>query len=174
MVCLLKFLKEDTDVFYRQSAGTTYSLKSNDIQDVQLSFNYVSRSNQQETMTLTLSLQQGINTASRNETLSKIKQLAPQAYYTQNRMINGEDYNIYPLTKFTSIIKAKAVNRASSGISRFLDVKDNTGKFSSTNIFSDDGVFYKEYTDKKDTFSFTNDNEIISIIKNTLGTKRSK
>ncbi|MBR18654.1 MAG: hypothetical protein CMA64_00655 [Euryarchaeota archaeon] len=154
--------------YYRQSAGSTYALKSNDIQDIQLSFNYVSRSNQQETMTLALSLQQGVNTASRNESLARIKQLAPQAYYTQNRMINGEDYNIYPLTRFTSIIKSKAVNRASSGISRFLDVKDNTGKFSSTNIFSDDGVFYKEYTNKKDTFSFTNDNEIINTIKTVL------
>jgi len=154
--------------YYRQSNGATYSIKSNDIQNVELSFNYVSRTNQNETLSLTLSLQQNINTANRNETLTSIKQLAPQAYYTQNRMINGEDYNIFPLTQFTNIIKSKAVNRAASGISRFLDVKDTTGKFSSTNIFSDDGIFYKEYTTKKDTFSFTNDNEIISVIKNTV------
>jgi hypothetical protein len=154
--------------YHRSSNGSSYSIKSSDIQDISLSFNYVSRTNQQETMTLTFSLQQGVNTASSTESMGKIKQLAPQAYYTQNRMINGEDYNIYPLTKFTNIIKSKAVNRASSGISRFLDVKDTTGKFSSTNIFSDDGVFYKEYTNKKDTFSFSNDNEIISVIKNTI------
>ena len=154
--------------YHRQSAGTTYSIKSTDVQNIGLSFNYISRTNQQETLSISLSLQQNINTASRNEKLSKIKQLAPQSYYTQNRMINGEDYNIFPLTKFTSIIKSKAVNRAASGISRFLDVKDTTGKFSSTNIFGDDGVLYEEYTTKKDTFSFTNDNEIISVIKNIL------
>ena len=154
--------------YYRQSAGSTYSIKSTDVQNVELNFNYVSRTNQQETLSLSLSLQQNINTASRNETLTSIKHLAPQAYYTQNRMVNGEDYNIFPLTQFTSIIKSKAVNRAASGISRFLDVKDTTGKFSSTNIFSDDGVFYKEYATKKDTFRFTNDNEIVTVIKNTL------
>ena len=154
--------------YHRQSAGTTYAIKSNDIQNIELSFNYTSRSSQQETLAISLSLQQNINTASRNETLSSIKQLAPQAYYTQNRMINGEDYNIFPLTQFTSIIKSKAVNRAASGISRFLDVKDTTGKFSSTNIFSDDGLFYKEYSTKKNTFTFTNDNEIVNVIKNTL------
>jgi len=154
--------------YYRQSAGTSYAIKSTDILNVGVSFNYISRTNQQETLTLSLDLQQNINTASRKESLSSIKQLAPQAYYTQNRMINGEDYNIFPLTQFTSIIKSKAVNRAASGISRFLDVKDTTGKFSSTNIFSDDGIFYKEYTTKKNLFSFTNDNEIINVIKNTL------
>ena len=155
-------------LYYRQSAGTTYSIKSNDLQNIELSFNYVSRTNQQETLTVGLSLQQGINTASSRESLARIKQLAPQNYYTQGRMVNGEDYNIYPLTKFTSIIKSKAINRTSSGISRFLDVKDSTGKYSSTNIFSDDGVLYREDTLKNDTFSFTNDNDIISVIKNIV------
>ncbi len=154
--------------YFRQSAGTTYSIKSTDINNVELNFSYISRTNQEEKLSIGLTLQQNVNTANRNETLTNVKKLAPQAYYTQNRMINGEDYNIYPLTQFTSIIKSKAVNRAASGISRFLDVKDTTGKFSSTNIFSDDGVFYKEYTTKKDTFSFINDNEIINVIKNTL------
>ena len=83
-------------------------------------------------------------------------------------MVNGEDYNIYPLTKFTSIIKSKAINRTSSGISRFLDVKDTTGKYSSTNIFSDDGVLYRQESSKKDTFTFNNDNDIISVIKNIV------
>ena len=155
-------------LYYRQSAGSTYSIKSGDLQNIELSFNYVSRTNQQETLTVGLSLQQGINTASSRETLARVKQLAPQNYYTQNRMVNGEDYNIYPLTKFTSIIKSKAINRTSSGISRFLDVKDSTGKYSSTNIFSDDGVIYRKESSKTDTFSFNNDNDIISVIKNIV------
>ena len=155
-------------LYYRQSAGASYSIKSGDLQNVELSFNYISRSNQQETLTVGLSLQQGINTASSRESLARIKQLAPQNYYTQNRMVNGEDYNIYPLTKFTSIIKSKAINRTSSGISRFLDVKDSTGKYSSTNIFADDGVIYRESVLKNDTFTFTNDNDIISVIKNVV------
>jgi hypothetical protein len=74
--------------------------------------------------------------ATTRESLDDIKQKAPQQYYTQNRMITGEDYNILPYTLFNDILKIKAVNRTSSGISRYLDVIDVSGKYSSTNIFA--------------------------------------
>src|SRR6056300_1586081 len=82
-----------------------------------------------------------------------ISKNAPQAYYTQNRMVTGEDYNTFPLTSNPQIVKAKAVNRASSGISRQYEIKDPTGKYSSTNIIADDGILYKN--DYEIDFSFT-------------------
>mgnify|MGYP003340384230 CR=1 FL=1 len=42
-------------------------------------------------------------------------------------MVTGEDYNTFPYANFNTISKVKAVNRISSGTSRFLDVIDNTG-----------------------------------------------
>jgi len=57
-------------------------------------------------------------------------------------MVTGEDYNVLPYTTFSNILKIKAVNRSSSGISRYLDVVDSTGKYSSTNIFAQDGIIY--------------------------------
>ena len=105
---------------------------------------YTSRSGRTETITLTAALQYTVANASPRETLDDIRERAPQQYYTQNRMVNGEDYNIFPYTSFNNIIKSKAINRSSSGISRFLDVVDTTGKYSSTNIFADDGLLYQE------------------------------
>jgi hypothetical protein len=69
-------------------------------------------------------------------------------------MITGEDYNILPFSLFNSVVKVKAVNRTSSGVSRFLDVLDVTGKYSSTNIFCDDGYLYRD-TNSNDAFNFT-------------------
>ena len=45
-------------------------------------------------------------------------------------MITGEDYNINPLSATTNVSKIKAVNRTSSGISRYFDLTDPSGKYS--------------------------------------------
>jgi hypothetical protein len=49
-------------------------------------------------------------------------------------MVNGEDYSQFPFTQYNSILKSTAVNRASIGTSRYLDLVDGTGKYSSTDI----------------------------------------
>ena len=72
-------------LYYRQSAGVTYpNIKSGDLQNIELSFNYVSRTTQQETLTVGLSLQQGINTASPKRNLNKSKTTStPELLYTK-------------------------------------------------------------------------------------------
>ena len=129
---------------------------------------YVSKTGRIETLTLTGALQYTVANASPQETLNDIKERAPQQYYTQNRMVNGEDYNIFPYTSFNNVIKNKAVNRSSSGISRFLDVVDTTGKFSSTNIFADDGLLYEENLLESFNFEATQNNDILELIQNQL------
>jgi len=69
-------------------------------------------------------------------------------------MVNGEDYNNFPYTQFTSILKSKALGRSSIGINRQLDLLDPTGKYSSTNAFASDGMFYRDYTLPNFTFTF--------------------
>ena len=62
----------------------------------------------------------------------------------------------------------KALNRSSSGISRYFDLVDPTGKYSSTNIFATDGVVYTEdYTDQI-RFSYANKTDIEGIIYNNI------
>jgi hypothetical protein len=89
-------------------------------------------------------------------------------------MITGEDYNTLPYTSFNNILKVKAVNRASSGISRYLDVIDSSGKYSSTNIFGDDGMLYKNYDNTTTSFTYTTVNEVNKVIFNVAKPMVSK
>ena len=130
--------------FYRVSNGLNYRITPTEMQNILIPINYVSRTGRSETLSIRASLYYTVNNASARETLDQIKTKAPQQYYTQNRMITGEDYNILPFTKFNSILKIKSTNRSSSGISRYLDTIDITGKYSSTNIFAQDGILYQD------------------------------
>jgi len=140
--------------YYRQSNGLNYKITPNELNRVTIPIAYVSRTGRVETMTVTASLHYTVSNSSSAESLSNIRTNAPQQYYTQNRMITGEDYNILPFSLFDTVVKVKAVNRTSSGVSRFLDVLDVTGKYSSTNIFCNDGYLYRD-ANSIDSFNFT-------------------
>ena len=154
--------------FYRTSNGRSYRIKPNDINGMKLNISYVSKTGSIEELSVGLSLQYTVDNASSRDTIADIKSKAPQQYYTQNRMINGEDYNIFPLTNFNNVIKSKAINRTSSGISRYLDVKDVTGKYSSTNIYANDGALYRNEFLNNVTFTWVTDNDIFNVLKNTV------
>ena len=66
------------------------------------------------------------------------------------------------------IIKTKSSNRISSGISRFFDLKDASGKYSNTSLFADDGVIYKEEFTEKQSFTFATQTDIEGVIYNTV------
>ena len=139
--------------FFRTSNGLSYTITPDDISNVVIPFQYISASGSIETLTITASLKYTITNATATQSLQSIKTYAPQQYYTQDRMVTGEDYNIFPYTNFNSISKVKAVNRTSSGISRYLDVLDVTGKYSSTNIYCSDGILYKVESLPSSTFT---------------------
>ena len=109
-----------------------------------------------------------MSNAQAREPLAEIKQRAPTRYYTQNRMVNGEDYNNFPFTAYNSIIKSKALNRASIGTSRYLDLVDNTGKYSSTNTFGSDGALYEAYNLPAFQFTWLTTNDITDTIVNQI------
>ena len=154
--------------YYRTSNGLTYSITPDDIASVNIAFSYISKKNTVETLTVTASLKYTINNANAAPSLSSIKSNAPQQYYTQNRMITGEDYNIFPQTSFNNIQKIKAVNRTSSGVSVYLDAIDPTGSYSSTNIFGDDGIITANTSTKSDSFNFLTTSDIYSAIYNKI------
>jgi hypothetical protein len=151
-------------VYYRVSNGLTYKITPDEMKGITLVFPYISRENRVEQITIRASLQYTVSNASARETSDEIRQKAPQQYYTQNRMITGEDYNILPYTNFGNVIKVKSINRTSSGLSRYLDVIDSTGKYSSTNIFCDDGVIYKNDFIRTLKFSFNTLADVLSAI----------
>jgi len=155
-------------LYYRISNNLTYKITPDEMTSVTITIPYRSRAGRAETLTVRASLKYTVTNATARETLEEIRTKAPQQYYTQNRMITGEDYNVLPYTTFNSILKVKAVNRSSSGISRYLDVVDATGKYSSTNIFAQDGIIFKEDQIETETFQFTSSTEARFITINTL------
>ena len=88
----------------------------NAITNVSVNIPYLSKKGRVHTLTITMSLETTVANSSRAETNLSIKQNAPATYYTQNRMITGEDYNVAPLGISQEIVKVKSVNRTSSGI----------------------------------------------------------
>ena len=83
-------------------------------------------------------------------------------------MVNGEDYNLFPYTQYNSIVKSKALNRSSIGTSRYLDLVDNTGKYSSTNTFGSDGGLWENNIVPTILFSWTTRNEIADVVTNQV------
>jgi hypothetical protein len=155
-------------LFYRQSNGLKYSIRPEQMNGIQIQIPYINKSGQQQNLTLTFSLQYTVTNSETAETNESIKLKAPQAYYSQNRMVTGEDYNIVPLTAGTDIVKVKSINRISSGVSRYYELSDVSGKYSSTNVFADDGILYKDETTFKFDFTFNNKNEIYAVFLNQL------
>lgn len=134
-------------VWYRKSNGKTYSIKTTDIQDKTAEYSYRTAGQSQDqssTLTVKFSLQESVNNSLAKETLAQIKNRAPQNYYTQGRVVTGEDYNIAPQMLGNAVVKSKAINRIYSGQSRFIDINDPTGKYQNTDVFSDDGAVYRD------------------------------
>jgi hypothetical protein len=155
-------------LFYRQSNGLKYSVKPEQINGVQISLPYFNKIGQKQQLSLTFSLQYTINNSESAESDANIKLKAPQSFYTQNRMITAEDYNIAPLTAGADIVKIKSVNRISSGISKYYELSDVSGKYSGTNIFGEDGALYQEDKTLTLEFSYANKNEIYAAVINKI------
>jgi len=155
-------------LYYRVSNGQAYKITPDELQGVIFTLPYTSRAGRTENLNIRASLQYTVANASGRETLDEIRSKAPQQYYTQDRMVTGEDYNILPYTLFSNVLKVKAVNRTSSGVSRYLDVIDTTGKYSSTNIFAQDGILYKDNYVKTFTFEYLTSNDIFRVITNQV------
>ena len=155
-------------VYYRTSKNQRVLVTPDDMRGISIRIPYVSKAGKAETITLTLSLKYTVDNATVSESNASIKANAPATYYTQNRLITAEDYQIGPLTTSQEIVKAKAVNRTSSGISRYFDLVDATGKYSTTNLYGKDGSIYKDYLSLKQTFSFDTLTDIEGAIVNTI------
>ena len=129
----------------RTSNGLNYSIKPQNVQNVTVTIPYSNLIGQTYNLTISYSLEESVSNSIPTETLQQIKERAPIIYYTQDRMVNGEDYNVFPLIKNGAAQKLKASNRTYSGHSRFVDINDPTSTFQNTTVFSDDGIFYKEF-----------------------------
>jgi hypothetical protein len=165
-------------IYYRTSKNQRLVIDPSDMRGVSIRVPYLSKTGKQESLTIVFSLKYTVDNSSTSETNASIKANAPATYYTQNRMVTAEDYQIGPLAVSQEIVKAKSVNRVASGISRYFDLKDATGKYSQTNLFGKDGIIYKEFLNTKQTFSFATrtdvEGAIVNVIEPILGDRKVK
>jgi len=156
-------------VYVRTGNGLGYVLNPSEMSSIPLSMSYMSRTGRVETITFTVSLTRPVSNARPRESIDDIRRRAPARFYTQNRMVNGEDYSNLPFTRYGSVIKSKAINRSSIGSSRYYDLVDITGKYSSTNVYGSDGVLYQENSLGAFAFSWLNRADVLRMIYNQLG-----
>jgi len=131
-------------IWYRESNGLRYQIRPEEMRDIRLDIPYRDKVN--DTLffsSLAFSLQEQVSNSSPTESSSQIQERAPQVFSTQDRMVNNEDYNVFPLRN-SEAAKLKATNRIHSGFSRHIDINDPTGFSQNVNLFGEDGILYLE------------------------------
>ena len=137
------------DIWYRVSGNTDAIIPQNAIINNTANIPYVDAAGNPQTLTITYSLINSLTNGLQSEKLEHIRSTAPAIHYTQHRMVNGADYNLYPLQDST-ILKIKTVNRTYVGDSRYLHWHDPTGTYENVKIFGDDLALYWIESDTPD------------------------
>ena len=130
-------------IWYRVSNGLSYQIRPTELNGLKFTFNYADQLNNTYSLAFTASLQYTVANAQTSETNAQIQLNASQVYYSQDRMVNAQDYNLYPLLS-NQALKISGINRTYAGHSRNIDINDPTGSYQNLNIFSDDGILYSE------------------------------
>jgi len=131
-------------VWYRTAENNFIRVKAGEITNVTFDIMYRNADNQSQMLSLTMELQDNMVTGLPSESVDEIKRNAPEAFYSKNRMVTGDDYNGFLPTLNNDVLVLKAENRTFSGHSRYVDLKDPTGKNRPLIEFADDGYLYRE------------------------------
>jgi hypothetical protein len=150
--------------YHRISDNAKYAIQPADMQNIQVAVPYTDVNGAQQTLTISMSLKASVYNAAAAESNDSIREKAAQVYYSQNRMITAEDYQVVPLSASQEIVKVRSVNRSASGISRAKEILDPTGAYSNVNVFAEDGILYREESTQQFTFTFNNRSDIRSTI----------
>jgi len=157
--------------YHRISDNAKYAIQPADMQNIQVSVPYTDANGAQQTLTITMSLKASVYNAAATESNDSIREKAAQVYYSQNRMITAEDYQVVPLSASQEIVKVRSVNRTASGISRAKEILDPTGAYSNVSVFAEDGILYREESTQQFTFTFNNRSDIQSTIDTSVEAK---
>lgn len=131
-------------VVVRVGNGLAYTIKPSQMTSIPFGIPYMSKSVQPQLLILTCDLDGAVSNASTADSIDDIRTKAPAYYYSQDRMITGQDYASYPMTVSPGILKIKSINRIHSGMTRYMQDKDPTGTYNDLDIFGTDGFIYRE------------------------------
>jgi hypothetical protein len=155
-------------VYHRVSDPDRFSVQPDDARNVTISVPYQNAKGQNYTLSLEMSLKSTVNNSLEAESLTSIKENAPQTYYTQNRMVSAQDYNVFPFAQSTNIQKLTAINRTHAGHSRYIDINDPTGTFQNIDLYASDGTIYKEDKQASSTLQINASNTTSEVIANKV------
>lgn len=149
------------DIWVRTSLNEDLVVPAAAVNNQTSSLSYVDRFGRTQTITFTYNLVAALQNGSAAETDEHIRLTAPAVYYTQDRMVNGEDYNNFPM-KDPSILKLRSINRTFVGDSKYVKWSDATGTYDNVNIFGNDGAFYLDESISNTTVSEASYDVLIS------------
>ncbi len=159
------------DFWNRTSLTDPVVIPQNAIQGQVVAFTYRDVNGNVQTVTFTFSLINTLQNASATETLDHIRRTAPSVYYTQDRMVNAQDYNTF-LLQDPSIAKLRAVNRTFAGDSKFIPWHDPSETYENVKIFGNDLLLYYNTDEAATSANASTSVDIIidSIIEPILST----
>ena len=164
-------------VWYRISNGNeNIYIKNSDIRNIMINIPYYSH-NSSDNNIYYLTIEFSVSDASHitqsvaQESMSYIRERAPEVYSTQNRMVSGSDYNYFPKSSTQRIKLIKAIERTYSGNTRYIDFNDPTGLYQNLNLIGEDGYLYSnEGLNDLDIASedWSDEDELLEIINDEL------
>jgi hypothetical protein len=131
-------------IWYRIADNSYVRIKAGEIASIPLIFNYKNSQGQTHNLQLILELQDNMTTGIPSESLAEIKNNAPETFYSKNRMVTGDDYNGLIPTLNNDVLLSRSENRTFAGHTRYVDLRDPTGKNRPLIEFADDGYIYKQ------------------------------
>jgi len=163
-------------LWYRTSDPTRFTIQPENARNLSITIPYADRKGRNQALTLTFRLEYRVNNSLPAESLAAIKRRAPQIFYTQNRMVSAQDYNVFPLSQSNNILKLKATNKTHAGHSRYIDINDPTGTFQSLDTFAKDAILFIENDNQTESITI-NDNTtarevVVSILPEHLKKQR--
>lgn len=130
------------DIWYRTSVNDEIYIPQSGVVNKSASISYVDRDGRNQTLRITFSLINSLQNNSPSEDIEQIRRNAPAIYYTQDRMVNGRDYNAFPL-RDPSILKLRAINRTFAGESNYERLMDSSSTYQDIKLFGNDlSVFF--------------------------------
>lgn len=139
-------------IWYRESANESLTITPDDVTGLELSIRYVDNLQREQDLAVTLELVSSVG-SSAGETIAQIKNRAARTAAAQDRMITGDDYNVYPEGKVSGVAKIKTINRTHAGQSVYADLLDPTGTYRPVITIADDAFIYQTETVSESSMS---------------------
>lgn len=121
----------------RVSTNQNITIPKTAIQGQSMALTYTDTTNLNHNLNMTFSLTSSLQNNSESETIEHVRQAAPSTHGAQNRMVNGQDYNTFPL-KDSTILKLNTVNRTFAGQPKYIEWNDASGAYQNIKLFGDD------------------------------------